>query len=377
MIKRRYQSLNEIFVSRDALQHNYQYFRSTNPVGAAIAPVLKSNAYGHGLTLTAKIVDELEDPPFLCVDSLYEAYELQKARIQTPILIMGYTNPENFKLWRKLSFEVPVFDEQTLRVLNDYQPGIKVHIKVDTGMNRLGLKLDAIPAFIRTLKKYPHVRLSGVYSHLATADNPTQPELTTQQVVAYERAVLLFEEAGYDVQWKHLGATAGASTLTMPSLSFHRLGIGFYGLSPFMVGTKALEMHLKQLRPAMRMTTHIAQIKTISPGDFVSYGATYIASATRTIAVLPIGYHDGLDRRMSNRSGFLVGDIVCPIVGRVCMNITMIDVTEVRARVGDRVTLILDQADRSPNVYSLARDCETIPYEILTGLTNTTRRTVV
>ena len=153
MITKTYKVLNEITVNKTSLLSNYNYFASLNSQ-AKIAPVLKANAYGHGLKEVAGIIDRELNAPFICLDSLYEAYELYKLGIKTNILVMGYTNPENYAVWKKLPFSFGVFDQQTLMSLSTHQPGAKVHIKLDTGMCRLGLSKQDIPKFIKVLKKW-------------------------------------------------------------------------------------------------------------------------------------------------------------------------------------------------------------------------------
>lgn len=181
MLHKTYQVLNEITVSRDALVSNYNYFAKLNPQ-AQIAPVLKANAYGHGLEGIAKLVDTHLSAPFICTDSLYEAYELYKLNIKTPILIMGYTDPANYAVWKKLPFSFEVFDKETLLSLNQNQPGAKVHIKLDTGMCRLGLQSQDIPDFIKTLKTCSNLVVEGIFSHFSQADNPGKATFTNRQI---------------------------------------------------------------------------------------------------------------------------------------------------------------------------------------------------
>jgi len=139
----KYQTLNEITIDSSALINNYNYFQKLNP-NCELCPVLKSNAYGHGLLPVARIVDTKLKAPYLMVDSLYEAYELSKQKIRTPIMIMGYTNPQNYAIWKKLPYTFTVYDLSSLEALNKYQPGAKIHIKLDTGMCRLGIQKNQI-----------------------------------------------------------------------------------------------------------------------------------------------------------------------------------------------------------------------------------------
>jgi alanine racemase len=350
LFRKQYKTLNQIKINKSSLLDNFVFFQNQNPQ-AKICPVLKSNAYGHSLKLIGKFVDEHIRPEFICVDSLYEAYELEKTKIKTPILILGYTFPENFK-HRKLNFRLPVFDGETLKILNRYQPGIKVHIKVDTGMNRLGIKENQVASFIAALKQNPKIQVEGIYSHLADADN-VDAAFSLNQIETFKRIIKRFEVAGFKFKYKHICATAGSQKFKDPDFNLIRLGFGFYQVP----------------NPALKLISHIVDIKELQKGDVVSYNATFKAKEKMKIAVLPIGYYDGIDRRLSNTGSVSVGGIPCPIVGRVCMNITTIDVTKVKdVKIGQEVEIdIINQAEL----------VHKSPYEALVNLSETTRRVLV
>ncbi|MGI5826259.1 MAG: alanine racemase, partial [Patescibacteria group bacterium] len=328
LFRKPYQTLNLVKINKSTLLSNFAFFQKQNPQ-AKICPVLKSNAYGYGLKLIGKFVDEEIKPEFICVDSLYEAYELEKTKITTPLLILGYTFPENFK-HRNLNFRLPVFDGETLKILNKYQPGIKVHIKVDTGMNRLGIKENQVDGFVETLKQYPEIRVEGIYSHLADADNEDEA-FSLKQIETFKRIIKKFEAAGFNFKYKHLCATAGSLKFKDPEFNLIRLGFGFYQVP----------------NPALKLISHIIDIKEVEKGETVSYNCTFKAKQKMKIAALPIGYYDGIDRRLSNAGSVSVRGISCPIVGRVCMNITTIDVTKVKdVKIGQEVEIdIINQAE--------------------------------
>ena len=371
-----YLTLNQIEISPSALEHNLEYFARLN--NTKVAPVLKSNAYGHGLKLVGKFISNHLDVPYICVDSLYEAYTLRKSHVRTPILIIGYTNPENFKIWKKLPFTLPIFDLETIKVLSDYQKGVKIHIKIDTGMNRLGLMPHQIQETIKLIKKYPHLKVEGIYSHFSQADNPQKKEFTQNQIRVFHEAIKIFEGSGIKFKWKHILATSGAFLDLRPSFNLMRLGIGFYGVNPLSVSHPHYNNLASNLRPALKLMTHIAQIKEIGEGSEVGYGGTFIAPKSLKIAVLPIGYYDGVDRRLSNRGLVRVGESYCPIIGRISMNVTTIDISNVpQVKVGDKV-VIFDDRNISKNSVARAADLvEMIPYELLTGLSETTKRRLV
>lgn len=375
---RKFRTLNLIEVSKKALKHNYLFFQKLLN-GPAIAPVLKSNAYGHGLKLVGKFVDREIKPPFIIVDSLYEAYELQKDKIKTPILIIGYTFPENFNTFRRLkNLHFLVYDKATLEALNKYQPGCSIHLKIDTGMGRLGLQPKKVKNFIKLLKKYNQVQVEGIYSHLSQAKIPKKKAFTLKQIKAFKNAIHQFEAAGFRFRWKHIAATAGSLLKKDPEFNLVRLGLGFYGYSPFTPRTKFGKMLTRNLKPALKLISHLVQIKKIKNGSEIGYGGTYKATRDMTIGILPIGYYDGLDRRLSNIGKVRMGNKLCPIIGQVCMNVTIIDISSLaQPRVGQRVIIYDSQKEAGNNISNSAQAINTIPYVLLARLSETTRRVLV
>lgn len=368
-----YRTLNLIEINHQALKQNFAFFQSQNPE-AKVCPVLKSNAYGHGLKLIGKFVDWDIKPEFICVDSLYEAYELKKCGVKTPILILGYTFPENF-MYKKIDFRLPLFDRETLKILSFYQPGIKVHLKVDTGMNRLGIKEADVDNFIIQIKKHPAVIIEGIYSHLADADNCKSAKFSELQIKNFKKIISRFESAGFQFKYKHINATAGSLRFPDSDFNLTRLGIGFYGISPFPINFPDAAKLGNELKPALKLITHIAEIKTVEKAETISYGRTFRTKKTMKIAILPLGYYDGLDRRLSNKGVIKIDNQYCPIVGRVCMNITVIDVSAVKKPYVGQEAVVYDDNNKSLcTIKNTAELIGTIPYEILVKLSETTRR---
>lgn len=372
LTRREYQTLNLIKVNGRALKKNFTYFQKDNPQ-AKIAPVLKSNAYGHGLTLVGRFISQnLPQAPFLVVDSLYEAWELEKAGVCWPTLVIGYTKPTNFKISRKLRFHLPLFDRASATVLANYQPQTKLHLKIDTGMNRLGIKPDQVDDFIKVLRKLSLVdQVVGIYSHLSCAGS--NAAYTHQQVNTFKKVIHQFESAGFCFTWKHIAASAGATLIKDQEFNLIRLGLGFYGYSPLGKDDQ-LSAHL---HPALCLTSQIAQIKLVSKGELIGYHG-WPAPRDMKIGILPIGYFDGLDRRLSNQGLVKVAGRYCPIIGQVCMNITMIDLSLVPSpRVGQKVIIIdPDPASRN-SLATFAKQTSTIPYDLLVSLSSSTRRRLV
>ncbi len=361
------QPLNTIEISQSRLLHNYHYLLSLRPTWK-IAPVLKSNAYGHGLVQVAKILD-LEHPPFFCVNSLYEGYELVKAGIKTPILIMGYVKPENVQV-KKLPFSYALYDRESAKALSQYQPGSKVHIFVDTGMHREGIPVSHLRAFVRHLKLLPNIRIEGLMSHLAVAGKP-KDLLTKKQLVEFEKAKNILREEGIVPTWIHLTASDGISNreILANTGNVARVGLALYGIS---------YKQIDKLQPVLTLTTTLVQIKSLHRGEKVGYDFTYTANSEMKIGVLPIGYNDGVDIRLSNKGFVYIGNVACKIVGRVSMNITTIDITDVKNPfVGQKVTVYSSNNQNKNSILQAARICGTIPYELLVHLASSTRRVVI
>lgn len=368
-----YHSLNTIEISRAALEHNHKVLQEFHPE-AQVCPVLKSNAYGHGIRTVAPVFDSFK-VPFITVDSLYEAYELYKVGVTTPILISGYTHPDNYKV-KKLPFSFCVFDLETAQTLNEYQPGCSLHVFVDTGMGREGITLSELPTFLSELKKFPNLKVEGLASHLADADNPTDNSLTQLQVKNFTQALTLMKKSGFNPKWRHLSASGGAFKLKIPSCNMIRAGLAHYGINPLEKGDLAYSR--LSLQPALKLTSTVAQVKTLHPGDKVGYNATYTVKEKTKVAVLPLGYYDGLDRRLSNLGVVKIRDTYCPIIGRVSMNVTSIDVSGVQdVAVGDEVVIFSDNTQDKNSISNAAVTAKTIPYELLVRLAESVRRILI
>ncbi|HSW88891.1 MAG TPA: alanine racemase [Candidatus Saccharimonadales bacterium] len=368
LFKKKYYPLNTIEISAYNLKENFTYL--ANLSDQQIAPVLKSNAYGHGLVQTAKILDECR-APFFCVDSLYEAYELLKAKIKTPILIMGYVNPYNLKV-KKLPFSYVAYDLELIAALNEYQPGAGVHIFVDTGMHREGIPLDELEDFLYEAKKFTKVHIEGLMSHFGDANDPDN-ELTKKQIENFQKAEEIMRRSNITIKWTHISASGGVLQLQKYQQQLGnvaRTGIALYGYDP-----KGVHENLK---PALQVKTTLAQIKELKKGEKVGYDFTFTAPKDMIIGILPIGYFDGVDRRLSNVGYVKIENHFCQIIGKVSMNITVIDITEIQnAEIGQEVIVYSNTLSDKNSLYSAADLCKTIPYELLVHLSPTTKRKAI
>lgn len=341
LFKKEYKTLNNIEILKDKLISNYKYLSSLNK-RIKIAPVLKGNAYGHGLVQVARILDPLK-PPFFCVDSLYEAYELLKINIQTPILIMGYTDPENFKV-KKLPFSYAVFNSEMLGILNKYQPGCSIHIFVDTGMNREGIPINELHLFLKSL---PKLNIVGLMSHLASSDNELQ-------IKNFKKALETCKKYKIYPKYIHMANSDGLANFSkeLDFTNMARIGLALY-------------------ENVLSFKTKIIQIKYLKKGDKVGYSGTYTAKKDMKIGILPAGYNDGVDRRLSNKGYVSVEGVLCPIIGKVSMNITTIDISKVKHPSLEQEVIIY------PDINYAAKICQTIPYDLLVHLGESIKRVIV
>lgn len=373
LFRKPYHTLNKIEISKDNLIQNYKYLSSLSKK-VRVAPVIKSNGYGHGIIEVAKILDSLDtfhvsSRPFFCVDSLYEAYELLKADIRTPILIMGYTDSENLKV-KKIPFSYAVFDLETAEILNDHQPGCGIHIFVDTGMNREGIQIEDLPNFLKNLRGFKNLKIEGLMSHLASADNSKDP-LNKIQITNFKKALQICKKNQINLKWIHLSNSDGllnyVPTWNVGIQNMARVGLALCGIS-----------HDHNLKPVLTLKSKIIQIKKLKKGMRVGYSGTFTAKKEMLLGVLPLGYYDGLDRRLSNKGSVLVNGTICPIIGRVSMNITTVDLSKLdNPYIGQEVIVYSDNPKDPNSIENAAKLCKTIPYVILVHLAASIKRVII
>ncbi|MEA2715640.1 MAG: alanine racemase [Candidatus Parcubacteria bacterium] len=368
-----YEPLINVEISRKRLLHNLNEFRRIAPHGR-VAPVLKSNAYGHGFREVASILKHSDHIPFFVVDSYFEAVALHSDGVRNEILIMGYTRPETI-LSSRLShavFTVAALD--TLQHLKETRRRLPIHLKIDTGMHRHGIMPEEIEHAIDLLAENPLIELKGLCTHLSDADNP-DPSFTEGQIKIWNRAVERFRSQCAALDFIHASATDGHRYTNEIESNVSRLGIGLYGLAD----GRAFSPHL-ELAPVMKMKTLITGVKKISRDQTIGYGNTYKAPRDMTMATIPAGYFEGIDRRLSNKGSIGVGseEIACPIVGRVSMNITTIDISRIpHTEIGTPVTVVGDNPWDRNSIMEMAKAAGTIPYEIAVHVPSHLKRAIV
>jgi alanine racemase len=381
-IKRPYRSLNSIFISKEAILNNLKLYRDLRP-DLSICPVLKGNAYGHGLKQVGQIISTMEEPPpFIIVDSLYEAYELKKAKVKTPVLILGYNHESNLK-GRKLPYHFVLSNMELAEFFSKEQT--PVHLEIDTGMNRMGFNLEELEIELPKLKEM-NLNIVGVFTHFADADNPetsTNSKLKTDklnnnftqlQEENFKKALQMIQEAGFSPKWIHAGNSAGSLKSKIPELNMARLGLGLYGIPPL----KKEDSHAKKLlplSPALELKSTLIQIRKLKKGDKVGYGCSFEASKNMTIGVIPLGYYEGLPRNLSNKGHVEIQGTLCPIIGRICMNHTLFDLKDLsEINIGESVIIYSRNQDQANSLTQAAQKANTIPYELMTSLAESVRR---
>lgn len=366
----RYEPLVGIFIHRARILHNFAQFQEANPE-VALAPVLKANAYGHGLVEVARIL-EGQRIPFLCVDSYFEALILRNEGVRTPLLIIGYTPLENIvhsKL-RNVAFGMTSLEELWRLSRGFTGKRVTIHLKIDTGMHRQGvLPSEALEA-LDAIGHNPRIALEGAYSHLADADTE-HSALTKTQIEGWNAAARMIREREAGVRYFHLGNTAGSYHSPKIDANVIRLGIGLYGMNT------SLNRKL-DLKPALEMRTRLTSVRAVRPGESVGYNATYTAKETITAGTIPVGYAEGIDRRLSNKGAATIQGVSCPFVGRVNMNVTSLDISRVpNPKIDDEVLVVSADRDAPNSIERMAHLCDTIPYELLIRFPAQIRRRVV
>ena len=399
-----YEPLIRVELSKHRLIHNLHEFRKLAPKDEhsypMVAPVLKSNAYGHGIFEVAHILNGEHHIPFCIVDSYFEAVALRAKGFKHPLLVIGYTRPETIESSNLKNVAFTVTNMETLRAIakqkiehwpsNEgkfgfrsprmrYRPKmVHVHLKIDTGMHRQGILPEEVDEAINLLKhdgggKRPLI-LEGICSHLCDADNVDET-FTESQIHLWNKIADRFIHDFKTLKYFHLSATDGHRFTSDIRANVSRLGIGLYGINENPAITTRLD-----LLPVMEMKTIITGVKNLKEGETVGYGNTFKATKDMRIATVPVGYFEGIDRRLSNNGVMLVGPqgISCPILGRVSMNIIIIDVSALPdLEVGDEVTAISGNTVDNNSIVNMAKRSGTISYEIAVHIPAHLKRIII
>lgn len=348
-----------IRIHKDVLLRNYYHFAQG---GFDVAPVIKANAYGHGAIQVAQLLAANTEAPFFVVATYAQVVELRETGITKPILVIGYVPAETIATNPYADVTFTAIDNRHLKeldeVLTKTQP---IHLKIDTGMHRYGVKPADLETAIDTLTEARHVVITGVFSHLCDSFAELN-SFTREQIQIFNEVAGRITERFSSCKITHLASTSSHSLREDIKANTERVGIGLFGLANF-----TDEFHTE---PVLSLMSTIASMRTVPAGEWVGYSRTYSPESDRLIATIPAGYYEGVDRRLSNCGVVRIGDDICPIVGKVSMNATTIDVTDCsrRPEVGDEVEII--SADRrAPNsARAITETIDAVHYRITTQI---------
>lgn len=348
-------------VNLAALRHNLRVV-ARHAGTASVWPVLKADGYGHGAPAVARTLERAGAQGF-CVALLEEAVELRDAGIRTPILVMGGYYGGAYEEIVERGVVPVVYDASHLeglaRAARHLGRPVEAHLKIDTGMARLGVRMGDLESFAAKAAACSEVQITGLMTHLASADEPEDGSATVDQLARFEEATQRLARCGLAPSVRH--AANSAAVLRRNALyDVVRPGIALFGISP---------LGASELRPAMRVRSEVVDLRTIEAGEPVGYGGVFRASRTSRIATVPMGYADGLSRHLSNRGHVLVRGVRAPIVGAVSMDMSMIDVTDVPGvSIRDEVVVLGSQEKDAISADEVAAQAGTIAWEVLTSI---------
>ena len=356
------------FIDLKALGWNFRQIRSKVGPQVKVLSIVKANGYGHGATIIAKAL-AAEGSDAFGVATLEEGVELRQAGIRTPILVLAGAHADQVDQFFDNALTPVVHAPESLKELelaaHASKKTLTVHLKVDTGMGRLGFLAAEIDSWLPKIKKLKALKIEGVFSHFSQAET-VEGRYTQQQLRIFQIVVERLRAEGIAPSLVHLANSA--ATITLPAAYFDmvRPGLMLYGIYP----SPAMASQIC-LKPVLSWKTRIVQLKKVPAGSSISYGQTFVTKRESLIATLPVGYADGYPRLLSNRGEVLVGGKRAPVAGRVCMDLTMIDVTDIeKIQPGDEVVLLGHQGDAEISVDEMAAWANTISYEILTSISN-------
>ncbi len=354
----------EADIDLSAIRKNIETMHSYLPEGKKLLAVIKANAYGHDSIEVAKALDDLAD--YYGVACIDEGIELRRAGIDKPILILGVTDESLYEDVVTYGITQTIFTYHQAKTLSEVAKRLgktgTLHIKLDTGMNRIGYQCtqESVGEIVR-ISKLPNLDMEGIFTHYFKADEADKTS-ANEQLVLYTRMLEWLEEAGVTFRIRHISNSAGIMEMPNDTYDMVRSGISTYGLYP----SEEMDKESCILYPAMSFKSHITHVKSVKKGETIGYGGTYTCPEDKMIATVGVGYADGYPRALSNQGRMLVHGEYVPIVGRVCMDQTMVDVTKIKdLKVGDEVVLVGTQGNNRLSVEELSGMSASFNYEFV------------
>ncbi len=380
-------SLVWVELSKSAVKKNVETLKRFTPGNTLFCAVVKSNAYGHGVREMASLLDGVD---WFAVNSLEEGLELRGLGITKPILLLGYVPLNRLKEAVEASLKLTVYNVETIQRLSDVLKNTDkkayIHIKIETGTGRQGLTEDAIEPFLEELKQISNIEVEGISSHFANAEDPLNIEYSYEQIRKFKKAIQLITSSkikSTEIKPKifHMASTAASMLIPESRFSMVRHGIGLYGLWPskqthLVISMKAPDT--PNLEPVLTWKTRVVQIKNMPEGSFIGYGSTYKTTRPTRLGVLPVGYADGYSRSLSNSAYVLIKGKRAPVIGRVCMNLIMVDITDIpKVKLEEEVVLLGKSGNEHLTAETMAGWAGTINYEIVTKISPFLERKIV
>lgn len=353
-------------IDLDAILHNMDAMRGNIAKDTKIMAVIKADGYGHGAVEIAETIEKLDYLYGYAVATVEEGLILRNHGIQKPILILGYVFPDQYVDMIKAGIRPTVFTREMAEKLSVAAASIgrdcKIHFAIDTGMSRIGYQVteEAVDEMAQ-LSKLPHIIVEGIFTHFAKADEKDK-EPTYQQIKLFRKMIDMLEERGVSIPIHHCSNSAGIVDIPEANMDMVRAGITLYGMWP----SEDVDKTAISLKPALSLVTHVAYVKELPAGRAISYGGTYVTKEPRMIATIPVGYADGYARGLSNKGAVLIHGRRAPILGRVCMDQFMVDVTDIPGTAeGDECMLFGEQEGEILSVEEVSELAGSFNYEFV------------
>lgn len=356
-----------IEIHYDHLRHNVLEIKKLIPKKTTFMAVVKANAYGHGMIPVATYLNTIGITSF-AVARLEEAVELRKAGIEGEILVFGYTSPDQCQVLSDYDIMQTVVDVEHARALEEMHIPIKVHIKIDTGMHRLGIDYQQVKELI-AIFEYRYVSVEGIYTHLCVCDSLVQDDVdfTKHQIASFYQVIEALKTKKVKMPKIHIQSSYGVLNYPELSCDYVRIGIAMYGILSSDDHNTVKKIDLK---PVLSIQAKIITIRTVPAGETIGYGRSYVCHHDTRIAVIPVGYADGVPRNYGAHGGYVyISGQKVPIVGRICMDQMTIDISQHDVAIGDTVSVIGSKSDEI-TVENVAKVCDTITNEVLSRLSN-------
>jgi len=371
------QMMTWVEISEKAYAHNLAFFKQRIPSRTEFSVVVKANAYGHGIGEISRLAMK-HGADSLCVHTLDEAISLRRFGIDQDILIMGPVPRLRLREVIANDFRLVLYNRETLADLNqltrEMNKPVRVHLKLEMGTHRQGIDAEDLVNFLNDLKNFSSVKLEAAYSHFSNIEDTTDHSYAFYQLELFNSMSAQIQKSGFPEFKKHVACSAAMLLFPETHFDMVRLGISQYGLWPSRETFVSYKMRHAQnteeaLRPVLSWKARVTQLKSVPANRFIGYGCSYQTTRDSRIAVLPIGYSDGYDRRLSNQSYVLIHGRRAPVRGRVCMNFIMVDVTDIpEVKVEDEAVFIGHQGKEKITADYLAQLMGTINYEVVTRI---------